>query len=331
MSGIVWHLVAHESELSERHRYVRIDAGGSAEIVAWRDRSDELVVFDGACPHRGTRFFIDDRGCAPLRCPYHGFYRSNGKDVTPAELGLAEPLRLRGYQYEWLGGWLFASTRAGARLGFDVPELRAAGEAAGGLHCADRSLWDAPWRLCVENFLDEAHVKLAHGASLATLDLHDREVRRLDGGGSLYSARIGNQRLLQGIRRVRKLIGLPGEDSAADRYTALFVYPNVLISSTGGLSLTLQRFVPAAEPGRTIHEVRVYATRAPAAGSAAGLAYLESVRTINARIFGEDRGLVERLRKSPDGDGRGVPAGSGEPQIRWFREAADAEARGARQ
>jgi phenylpropionate dioxygenase-like ring-hydroxylating dioxygenase large terminal subunit len=327
VTGIAWHLVAHESELLQRHSFVRIDAGGDTEIVAWRDRSDELLVFDGACPHRGTRLFVEDRGCAPLRCPYHGFYRSNGKDVTPADLGLADPLRLQPTQSQWIGRWLFAAApnRDAPRLRTDLPELMQVGEMVGELHSADRSIWQGPWRSCVENFLDEAHVKLAHGASLATLDLREREVRPT-AGGSLYSARIGNERLMDGISKVRKVIGLPADDPAAERYTALFVYPNVLLSSTGGLSLTLQRFVPGAQAGQTVHEVRVYGSRAPRARSAAGLAYLESVRTINARIFAEDRALVERLRKSPGIDARGVPAGSGEPQIKWFREAIDAEA-----
>jgi phenylpropionate dioxygenase-like ring-hydroxylating dioxygenase large terminal subunit len=326
---IAWHLVAHESELAQRHSFVRIDAGGHDEIVAWRDRSDELLVFDGACPHRGTRLFTDDHGCAPLRCPYHGFYRSNGKDVTPAELGLADPLQIRPRASRWVGRWLFAAGQGEpAPLDLDGGPLVQAGERVGAPHCYDRSIWQAPWLSCVENFLDEAHVRFAHGESLATLELRDREVTPLPGGGSLYSARIGNGRVAEGLAKIRKLIGLPADDPAAERYTALFVYPNALLSSTGGLSLTLQRFVPAAEAGLTIHETRVYGSNAPGAASAAGKAYLESVRDINARIFAEDRALVERLRKSPDTDRRGAPAGAGEPQIKWFRETLDARSRG---
>jgi phenylpropionate dioxygenase-like ring-hydroxylating dioxygenase large terminal subunit len=324
VSRIAWHLVAHESELAQRHSFVRIDAGGHDEIVAWRDRSDELLVFDGACPHRGTRLFTDDRGCAPLRCPYHGFYRSNGKDVTPAELGLAIPLQVHPRESRWVGRWLFAAAKgASAPLDHDAAALAGAGDMVGELHSSDRSIWQAPWLSCVENFLDEAHVKFAHGASLATLELRGREVTPLPGGGSLYSARIGNARVAEGIAKIRKLVGLPADDPAAERYTALFVYPNALLSSTGGLSLTLQRFVPGPEPALTIHEARVYRSNAPGAGSPAGRAYLESVRDINTRIFAEDRALVERLRKSSGTDRRGAPAGSGEPQIKWFRETLD--------
>ena len=62
-----WHLVAHRSELANPGDFVRLD-WAAGELVLHNDEG-EIVAFDNLCPHRGGRFFTEDRGSARTSPP----------------------------------------------------------------------------------------------------------------------------------------------------------------------------------------------------------------------------------------------------------------------
>lgn len=322
-----WHLVCHELEVADAGQYVLAQVGDGLEIAAWRDHDGRLVVFDNVCPHRGARIFAleRDRGAA-LRCPYHGFSYSRGEEKLPGIV--CDPTRagvrrrsLRTLDFEIHRGLVFASFGAPRpweeSFSQDAKALiKATGEAMGAYWSTRRETWDAPWQCAVENALEAVHVPHVHPSSLGALGLRDARSRDLGGGCSVYSASI-DQAVAARMRRMELA-------DVADRdldgvYSALYLFPFAMISTTNGFAYAVQRYAP--EGRRTGFTTKVYAPARADVSRVGVSSYLAINHETNVRIFSEDRRMVERL--SERGRRASYEPGflvEGEEQVAWFRE-----------
>lgn len=317
-----WHLVAHRSELAEPGDFVRL-SWAAGELVLHND-DGEIIAFDNVCPHRGGRFFVEDRGNARAICPYHG-WAVRGGEVRPARREQftacdLEKAVLGRYRTAWCGDFLFAGVEPVMTLdrqldAFMTPLADISGDIAGlrDLYPLD---FQANWRVGVENALEGYHVNSVHPQTLAPMALREDQ-DSYAGMNSAYHARVGDGRTRRGLEGLRRFFDLR---AGFDGYSAYYVFPFAMVSSTYGYSYALQTYLPAADPNRSWFCTRLFAAR-PAAG-AEGVAetLLNAAAPFNRQVFDEDHAICARVSPRYDLDSEDRIFASSEARVRHLAE-----------
>ena len=298
-----WHLLCHRSELPHAGDYLKLHWLGQ-EVVVFNDLGN-LVVFDNVCPHRGTRFFVEQEGNGSIACPYHGWsYRAGTLHIpckerfAPADL---EKARLNILQTDWCADFLFAAVTP--RLSLDQ-QLGDTFNLLGALsfNIAGRSDFNAytfecDWRVALENALEPLHVPFIHRDSLAQLDLGDGD-NSFTAWTSVWEAPIGNAgtaKKLQGIRRLFQI-----EQQYAG-YQSIYLFPFTMLSSTFGYSYSLQHFFPARQTGQTHFSSRLLNGLTKNAATADALSeFFRTSAAMNRQIFDEDHAICKRIHTDVD-------------------------------
>jgi phenylpropionate dioxygenase-like ring-hydroxylating dioxygenase large terminal subunit len=292
-----WHLIAHRSELAESGDYVRLD-WPLGELVLFNDNG-AIIAFDNLCPHRGARYFTQDAGNGRIACPYHGWGFRDGELRIPlrstfdaAEIAGA---RLNAYQTAWCGDFLFAGLTPiqtlEAQLGGVAPTLDAVSRQIAARRDFNAFAWQSDWRVAVENALEGYHVSAIHPETLGPMGLTDIDTI-FDGGNSIYTARIGDERTRKGLERVKRFFDI---DHAFDDYWTVHVFPFAMLSSTYGYSYSMQTFFPAAEAGRSWFTSRLLTAKIRPGAEAALDGFFESTATMNRKVFDEDHAICARV------------------------------------
>jgi len=292
-----WHLVAHRSELAESGTFLRLE-WALGDLVLHNDEGD-IIAFDNLCPHRGTRFFVEDHGVGRAICPYHGWsYRGGQLRVPQAktfEPGALDGVGLRRFQTAWCGDFLFVGVAPARSLesqlaGAFAPLAEASGRIAG-RRDFNAFEFQANWRVAVENALEGYHVNPIHPQTLAPLGLKD-DATIYDGPNTTYQAEITDSRTLRGLKTMSRFFEV---DGAYPGYWTIYVFPFAMLSSTFGYSYSLQTFLPSRTPGRSHFCSRQLAGRIREGYGAAVDAFLDSSARVNRQIFDEDHAICARV------------------------------------
>ena len=316
-----WHLLCHRSELPASGDYLKLDWLGQ-EVVVFNDHG-ELVVFDNLCPHRGTRFFTDSHGNAPLTCPYHGWsYRAGAMHIPCRERYAQADLAratLHTLQIDWCADFLFAAP---------APRIALEDQLGGtynlladvSFNIAGRSDLNArdfacDWRVALENALEPLHVQFVHRESLAQLQLGDG-VNTFTPWTSIWHAELGNSAMIKKLRSVKRLFAL---DSQYEGYQSVYLFPFTMLSSTFSYSYSLQHFFPAAQPGRTHFSSRLLNGATRPASAAALQGFFDASAHMNRQVFAEDQAICERIAPGAIDDERFATLALDEEKIGHFR------------
>jgi phenylpropionate dioxygenase-like ring-hydroxylating dioxygenase large terminal subunit len=297
LSRSFWHLVAHRNEVAAPGEFVRLK-WALGELVVFNDEG-EIMAFDNQCPHRGTRLFVDDAGCQPALCPYHGWSYRGGQIRIPRRETVptaeAEGARLNRFQTAWCGDFLFVGVAPRQALGEQLGDLAQSLETIscdiegrGDFNAFD---FECDWRVAVENALEGYHVNLIHPGTLAPLGLRNHQDSYI-GPNSVYRAEIGEARTVKGLERLGRYFRIK---AAWSGYTSLFVFPFAMVSSTFGYSYALQNFFPAGKPNRTHFSSRLLAARAAPGAEAVTGPFLASAAEVNRKVFEEDHAICRRV------------------------------------
>ena len=316
-----WHLLCHRSELPASGDYLKLDWLGE-EVVVYNDQG-ELIAFDNLCPHRGTRFFTEKRGNAPLACPYHGWaYRAGAMHIpcreryAPAELDNA---RLQVLQLDWCADFLFASPQPRMSLDAQLGETQATLENisfnVAGLGDFNAYVYECDWRIALENALEPLHVPFVHPESLAQLQLDDGENRFTD-WTSIWEACLGNAGMARKLRSVKRLFQL---DNQFEGYQSLYLFPFTMLSSTFSYSYSLQHFFPSTQAQRTHFSSRLLMAAAKPAASATLQGFFDSSAQMNRQVFEEDHAICKRIAIQAADSARFKILSSDEAKIAHFR------------
>lgn len=177
-----WQYVAHIGDLGEPASYFPCDVAG-VPVVLTRDSTGEIRAFVNVCPHRGTVVCSEPGSRDSLVCPYHAWrFALDGSLITAPRSDREEWFDPSEYSLEEarLGRWgpfLFAAVSPEAPLFddwiADVPER--VGDS--GLDVDDlvfHSKWagilEANWKVCIENFLECYHCRIAHPGFSKAID-----------------------------------------------------------------------------------------------------------------------------------------------------------------
>ncbi|MER9895508.1 aromatic ring-hydroxylating dioxygenase subunit alpha [Mesorhizobium sp. M0119] len=168
-----WSLVAHNSEVPERGRYiVRQLFDEEIIVVRFGDGEGDIAAYYNVCTHRGSRLCAKDGRGRLLVCPYHAWsFRLTGELQTRQDLpGGVDPdaVGLHRVPTKCLGGLVFCGLEEAS-----LPDFQPVADALDGElreHGIDRARivarksypMRANWKLVFENFLECYHCGPAH-------------------------------------------------------------------------------------------------------------------------------------------------------------------------
>ena len=178
MFAPAWHYVGPRSRF-DRESVTPVDVTGTPVVVAV-DEHDELRAFVNVCRHRGA--IVCEAASGTLRCPYHGWtYGLDGALRTAPrssrEVGFdPSDHGLHVLETDTWGPFVFVATDPAAgslvdALG-DLPRLVAEVVDVDALVHLTRTDTDlaANWKVCVENFLECYHCRIAHPGFSKVID-----------------------------------------------------------------------------------------------------------------------------------------------------------------
>ena len=228
-----WHLLAHRSELAKTRDFVRFDIAGR-EVVLYND-GVSIIAFDNRCPHRGARIFDGDFGRERFLCRYHGWSYAKGRVFVADRDSLAHcPLNeiaLNTLQLQWAGDFAFVSQAPVRSLNEQLAGLHQMLEAIGRGIAArwdfNRYLYEADWRIALENALEPYHVGSIHPKTLNTLKLTPGE-NRYYGQNSVWSAPLGDDRVARRLKSLGRLFDLPHQFEGLPESLPFSLYHDLL-------------------------------------------------------------------------------------------------------
>ncbi len=180
--GRGWNFICHESQLPDPGNFF-MNYIGEDEVIAVRDRQQNINVLLNTCPHRGNTVCRAELGTTKsFFCSYHGwnfdldgsliampgeaaFYRDG---VDKKAWGLTPAAQVDSYK-----GFVFATLDESAppledylgwvgRLGIDMMTVNGDIQFLDGVH---KNRVKCNWKLAVDNLFDWYHVKVSHGTA----------------------------------------------------------------------------------------------------------------------------------------------------------------------
>jgi len=318
---ISWCFAGHKSEFNEIGKYVRLE-NGQSDVFIIRERNG-IRGFINSCPHRGFKLVNDNYGFWSNICGYHGIEFEKGKPKNLIELGFTEQsekkLCLEEINIEFCGEFIFYKTNATV-----LPPLK---DCLSGLYeyiekisllidtkiNDDRYDYACSLPTAIENALDPLHLHLVHPETLNTLDLGDEEITEYKSGLS-FDHDIRNKRHFIGLKHISKnLLG-----NSHQSYRSSYFFPYFFVSSTFGLSYSIQTFHPQSD-FTTIFRSRLYSAKLNDKKSEnIYKKFLESTKELNKKVFLEDKEVCDRVSQSTFHI-KG-PVSNQERKVKWFRK-----------
>lgn len=298
-----WIYVGKESELLEENSFLTKTIG-EVPVVIQRLKG-KIRAFKNICSHRHSIIQLDKCGVRPLICPYHGWTYSNEGELVgvpkkplfkfnEAELRC---LRLKEFHVQSCGGLFFVHLAENPDtlenyLGTFYNWLAEFGNNSSELIDTNTFRIEANWKVLVENTLESYHVALVHSKTFQKLGTSGMNFQ-FDGKHSLWVTTLARGE----NDSTNKSIYQPFQNRTWIRegYEHLLIYPNLLLSTTFGVSFNISIIEPL-DSENSIFESRVYL-----ASYDTNSALLESFKEIlinfNRRVFEEDKAICEAVQK----------------------------------
>ncbi len=334
LENTLWNFAGLVRDVAGDNDFLTVPIGSKSVIL--QNFKGEIRAFDNVCAHRFSRIRACERGNGLLRCPYHSWvYNSEGVPVSiPSNenaFGFDAVARaqhsLKRWRVEQCGELLFVCADHAARnlrsfLGDMFEELEALSNCLGNEMDVFSFEYEANWKICVENTLDEYHATFVHPTTF----------RPMLSGGFTY----GYDRLLSKVEasvtdETQKSWGRLEKFFAArplktDTYFHYAVFPLTTLASTFGVNFSLQTFVPQS-PRRTLFKTRLFLSkfedgRLPPAGVVKALG--QSAAEFNRTVFLEDKFICEQVQLGlQQNSGLTGALGHYEQRISHFHQALD--------
>jgi phenylpropionate dioxygenase-like ring-hydroxylating dioxygenase large terminal subunit len=329
-------IVAHASELAEPTSCLRVDRLGVSAIVV-RGRDGRLRAFLNACRHRGTQLLdaaqpAEDGGeMAPscrksFICPYHGWtYDLTGEllhmpherafaDVDPAERGLVELPVTSAHGLVWLTLTPGAAHDVDELLGPVADDLDALGFADHVVFRRSSTVAQANWKLLIEAFLENYHVRQLHRGTVYRFFLDGIGAYEPD-GPHIRALSARRAILEQGAESART-----NDDLRTLASPSYYLFPNTIVVVHPDYLSHLGIFPEGVDRLRSVHCMLVPKDRA-----AEREHWDKSFALIDGGVFGsEDYAIVAKMQAGiATGANQHLTFGRMEQTIRWFHNALD--------
>jgi phenylpropionate dioxygenase-like ring-hydroxylating dioxygenase large terminal subunit len=294
-----WHPLCFKSDLPNDRDFIRFDVL-DFEVVIFNDKGN-LIAFDNRCPHRGSRFFVEDNGNRGIVCKYHGWSFSAGRLRVPNAASFVgcdiEQASLNQFQLTTCGDLIFFGVKPSVSLHeqigsktYAIVERLSKDVQA----CTDFNRYDfeCNWTIALENALEPYHIPLIHRDTLATLKLGVGE-NFFEGENSIWYSPVEDERVQRRLSGLNKFFQVTDPYQG---YMSIFLFPFAMISSTYGYSYSMQNFFPSPKSDRAFFTSRLYPARTSDARYTEVTAlFSKSSAELNRKVFDEDHQICKRI------------------------------------
>jgi phenylpropionate dioxygenase-like ring-hydroxylating dioxygenase large terminal subunit len=284
------------SELSREGDYIKFNLLDK-DVVLYNDGL-EILAFDNVCPHRGARFFLNQCGSEIATCKYHGLTITRGHTILPwSDCEQSLNFKVNRYSLEKLGGFVFFGINPintlSNQLTTPLYELLEMISFDCDNHAdVNRYFYECSAVVAVENALEPLHLPFVHRDSLMAMNL-GRQENVFWGKNSLVRFEIQNKGIVNGLQRVSRLFSTGAH--RFEGYCSIHLFPFTFISSTFGLSYSIQSIFPISTH-RTDFISRLYSPRlSNERFKPAATIFLENTKSMNRQIFVEDHEICKRV------------------------------------
>lgn len=277
--------------------------------VVVQNLKGEIKAYKNICSHRHSIIQTEAKGNRMLICPYHGWaYNESGlpKGIpkkpmfrfTDEEL---KCLKLEEFRLEICGKLVFVNISKEAPslrefLGDKVYlEIEEISNNFGELVDLNEMVINANWKILVENTLESYHVNLIHSESFRKLGASGFDFE-FNGKHSAWNAEL----TLSENEGIQEKVHKPYQNRAfkISGYKHIIVFPNVLISTTYGVSFNLSLITPIDENSSSFRSF-VFITRTNEEylyKSTIERVYQEALVNFNRQVFSEDKDICEKVQ-----------------------------------
>ncbi|WP_310556223.1 SRPBCC family protein [Flavobacterium sp.] len=325
----IWNFVGFISDFNQVNDFVVSNVSGTPVVV--QNLKGTIRAFKNVCSHRHSIIQTTQKGNRPLMCPYHGWaYNEKGIpfgipkkplfSFTNEEL---ECLKLEEYEIEVCGSLVFVRTTKNKIslkdfLGNFYPEIEKMSTNFGKLIDVNEIEIKANWKIIVENTLESYHVALIHSETFQKLGAQGLDFV-FDKNNSLWDAPV----LVKENEGKQAKIYKPYQkrDYKIDGYKHLIVFPNILISSTYGISFNLSHIIPVSE-GISLFKSYVFVTKKDDEDKNEIIEKMfeDSLIHFNRKVFDEDKVICQEVQKGVQYSNYDGQLSDEERRVGYFQE-----------
>lgn len=301
-----WLFAGFKNDIPNDKDWFTVQLGNNSVIV--QNCNGRIRAFQNVCSHRGSRICAVRQGSGVLQCPYHGWqYDEQGRpSAIPKKPRFPEldenkqrELSLTSYETGICGNLIFVRKNPQEQtleeyLGEMYPVLEKISMALGHMIDDQETTVQANWKINVENSLEAYHVGFVHSETFAKTGLKELKFKFCNLHSQVESE--------YGPKLTASWGGLKSKLQTVyphDGYSHWFIFPNLLVAGSYGLSFSFSTFSPTAP---AISDFRNRLFQIQLAANSTSSQYLldgmmDSVKMFNRQVFGEDTAICELMQK----------------------------------
>lgn len=299
-----WVFIAFASDLLNHNDFITKTIGGIPIVV--QNFNGKVKAFMNVCSHRFSTIQNEKKGNRALFCPYHGWsFNEEGmpngipkkplfKDFSKQELC---DLKLEEYNLDICGDLYFIhinkpETTLKDYLGIFYDELNIITKGKSELVDVNNMKIKANWKVLVENTLESYHVNLVHSETFKSLGAKGL-VFDFSNNHSSWDAELI---LNEDDPKLSKIHNMFQERPyKINGYKHFLIYPNLLISSSYGVSFNFSTIDPI-DPGESDFTSYVFLSE-PNKKSRYIDIYSNLLIDFNRKVFDEDKFICEQVQR----------------------------------
>lgn len=308
--GAGFQFAALTTELSKDRDFVCVDYFGAAIVV--QNFKGKIRAFQNVCAHRFNRIQTEERGSRPLTCMYHGWtYDEAGYPIgLPKRAQFQGPdgdtsmLCLSGYDVEICGIFVFVSRSSTgkdlkAQLGKFYDVLVEMSQHIGLETHYSNIPHAANWKLLVENVIECYHCSTVHTKTFVPYGFGKAPLEDLVVDGSHSGCHFPRVDAANEDFMRRSLSHLNGRSLVHRSYHHIFIFPNLFVSSSQGMSFYVGQLLPISE-GETVLRIRYFEPKMQWKAWHRSRQDQVNIETVDVglRLIEEDRFILENIQKS---------------------------------
>jgi phenylpropionate dioxygenase-like ring-hydroxylating dioxygenase large terminal subunit len=299
-----WIFVCLKKDVNNHNDFVSKKIGKIPIVI--QNINGEIKAFMNVCSHRFSILQTQEKGNRALFCPYHGWsFNKEGiptgipkkplfKDFNEQELC---DLKLKEYPLEMCGDFLFIHINKPKNtlkeyLGKFYNDLEKISEGINKLIDTNKLSIKANWKVLVENTLESYHVNLIHSDTFRKLGAKGLDFKFTD----YHSKWNADLSLNEDDPKLSKIhSNFVNRAFKINGYSHYLIYPNLLISTSYGVSFNLSTIFPTTS-GESEFISYVYMSKSEHDNALVN-GYEQSLIEFNRQVFDEDKVICEEVQK----------------------------------
>lgn len=298
-----WIFIGFKSDLKNNNDFITKKVCDIPIVV--QNFNGMIRAFINVCSHRFSLLQTQDKGNRALFCPYHGWsFDKNGipagipkkplfKDFSQKELC---DLKLKEFSVDYCGNLVFVHINEPKQtlkeyLGSFYNDIEKISTNENELIDTNKIQIKSNWKVIVENTLESYHVNLVHGETFKKLGAKGLKFNFCN-NHSNWEAELNLSENDPKLSKIHK--NFSNRSFVIDGYIHYLIFPNLLVSSTYGISYNYSTIFPIDSDTT---EFTSYVLLSQCQDNPIVSAYKKSLIDFNRKVFDEDKIICEYVQE----------------------------------